>query len=500
MNIKNPVIKGAFILTLGGLITRLLGFFYRIFLSRTLGSTGMGLYQLSFTIIMFCFSLCCAGIQTIISKCIAESNKNNSKKILYSGISLSLTLSLLVSIIVYVNAGFISTYILQESKCFELIRYLCLSIPLSCLHSCINGYYFGRQKATIPAVSQLIEQLVRVTSVYIIWTVATSNGAEITPIIAVIGTILGELGAFLVCFLTLSLEKDNSSKCSNAPTPQLISRIFKLSFPLTLNRVMLTGLQSVEAILIPFMLQRYGLTSNEALALYGVLTGMAISFIIFPSTAIYSLAVMLVPEVASSCNSNCNSINRTTSTTLHFCTSMGILCTGIFISYGSTFGSIIFNNPHVGLFISVLAWLCPFMYVTITLSSILNGLGKTSTTFFLNIFGTCIKLIFIIFLVPRFGILAYMWGLLLSSIVETFLHFFYVKKHINICFNSKKWIVGPIFTVFISIGIAMFLEHWVLYFVIPTEIIRICICCVIIVIVFLFRELKNYNFLTKSTS
>ena len=66
-------IKGTLILTLTGLLSRVIGFFYRIYLSRLFGEEGMGIYQLLSPVLALSFSLCAAGIQTAISKYVAAS-------------------------------------------------------------------------------------------------------------------------------------------------------------------------------------------------------------------------------------------------------------------------------------------------------------------------------------------------------------------------------------------------------------------------------------------
>ena len=501
---KNPIVKGAFILTLAGLISRFLGFFYRIFLSRILGGVGLGLYQLVFPIVSLSFALSCAGIQTSISKFVAENEIGNktasSKKILVSGLTLSFSASVLISILIYGNAGYISTYILREAGCEPLIRYLCFSFPLASIHSCINGYYLGKKKASVPAISQLVEQICRVTSVYLLWMILKESGKQITPGIAMIGIVLGEAGSVIVCCLALSKKSRTSIK--NRVKEKTIriytgylNKIFKMAFPLTLNRVMLTILQSIEAILIPTMLKKYGMSNDHALSIYGVLTGMALPFIFFPSALTNSISVMLLPEVASSkAKDNTSSLEGTTSKTLRFCLLIGIYCTGIFSSYGNSFGTIIFGNKQVGLFIIVLSWLCPFMYLTTTLASILNGLGKTTTTFAFNTIGTIIKIFFIVFLIPKVGIIGYLWGVLASGILETILHALAVRKYIKINFNPFTWIIQPIYTILIAIGITYYLNYLVLSVFHFPQLINIIICCLIITVIYFGNFLRKQKY------
>ena len=67
MSRKQTIIRGTLILTVTGFLSRFMGFFYRIFLSRTFGEEGVGLYQLIFPVYALCYSLTTAGIGTASS-------------------------------------------------------------------------------------------------------------------------------------------------------------------------------------------------------------------------------------------------------------------------------------------------------------------------------------------------------------------------------------------------------------------------------------------------
>lgn len=71
---KNAVLKGTVILTLAGIISRIAGFFYRIFLTRQIGADGIGMFQLVTPVLGIAFALCSAGIQTAISRFCAAKN------------------------------------------------------------------------------------------------------------------------------------------------------------------------------------------------------------------------------------------------------------------------------------------------------------------------------------------------------------------------------------------------------------------------------------------
>ena len=69
---KKHFLKGTLILTCTGLISRMIGFFYRIFLSHSIGAQGLGLYQLIIPVQTLVLAVTTAGIQTVISRLVAS--------------------------------------------------------------------------------------------------------------------------------------------------------------------------------------------------------------------------------------------------------------------------------------------------------------------------------------------------------------------------------------------------------------------------------------------
>ena len=146
---KHPLLAGGFILTLTGLISRLIGFFYRIYMSRIFGEEGMGVYQLIGPIMALAFSLTAAGFQTSISKFVAETTRTTTQKHVwvstkpfYMALSVSLPLSIFIMLVLFHYAEPLAFNYLKEPRTAPLIRILALSIPLSAFHACINGYFY----------------------------------------------------------------------------------------------------------------------------------------------------------------------------------------------------------------------------------------------------------------------------------------------------------------------------------------------------------------------
>lgn len=450
MRKNHPLVIGTFILTLTGLISRVIGFFYRIFLSRLFGEEGMGIYQLISPILALSFSVTVAGIQTAVSKYVAGETTTHdyksSMRILLVAFGISMMLSFGCSYLVYQNADWLALHILLESRCAPLLRIIALSIPFSSIHCIINGYFYGIKQTKIPAVTQLAEQFIRVSSVYIITYMQMEKGGIPTISIAVVGLVLGEIASMLISLLAIYIRFHKVAQChtslSGCPTicaryTTIAKGILTLAIPLSANRVVVNILQSIESIYIPNKLQAYGMTNAEALSTYGVLTGMALPLILFPSTLTNSVSVLLLP-IVSEADSNHNQalIGKAVTKSIRYCLLLGFVCTTGFLLFGRLAGKLLFQSELAGSFIITLSFICPFLYISSTLGSILHGLGKTGITFLFNVIGLGIRLLFVFWAIPLFGIKGYLWGLLCSQLTITCL--LLLALRIFIYYNDKR--------------------------------------------------------------
>lgn len=427
---NHPLITGTLMLTLTGLLSRVIGFFYRIFLSQTIGAEGMGIYQLTFPIHVLTISLTSSAIQTAISRFVAQAasarstpgfektrsrSQPNESCYLTAGLMLSLSLSFFCTIFLYQSAEFLAVHILEEPRCTVLLQILSLTIPTGAIHACINGYYYGLKKTFVPATSQLVEQLVRVLSVWLFFEISMEKYQSISLSLIVWGMVAGEIAAVLFSVSFLRRGKSRGSRLLG------VKQIFFMSFPLSANRVLVNILQSVEAVMIPGQLRSYGYSASEALSVYGVFSGMAMPMVLFPSVLTNSLSVMLLPTIAEAQQKKNHSyIYMAVKKACFYCLSLGFGCTLLFLLLGKWMGNFLFDSELAGTFIVILGWICPFLYLSTTLNSILNGLGRTTATFLLNVSGLIIRISFVIFIIPLAGIKAYLWGLLVSQIVMAF--------------------------------------------------------------------------------
>lgn len=466
MSKSNRLIKGAAILTITGFITRIIGFFYRIFLSHTIGAEGMGIFQLIFPVLTLCYAFTSMGMQTALSNCIASrlavNDKKGAKDVFCCGLILSLILSVFVSFFIYTNAEWLCTSLLEEPRCIPLLQLMSLSIPFGTMHICISSYHFAKRETKIPAIAQLIEQLVRVLSSWGLYYFFVQKGFAVTPIIAVAGLVLSDVASFIFVFilLKLDLKKDGYSISSLQKPFRYLNEISHLAVPLTANRVLIHLLKSVETMMIPARLRLFGLSVSGSLSVYGVFTGMALPLIFFPSAITNSVAVMLLPAIAESkAQNNTKAIGMMIDKTIKYCLLLGILSCGLFYIYGDDIGLRFFGNADAGNYIQVLAFLCPFLYLNTTLSSVINGLGKTTVYFVQNMLGLGIRILFVYFMIPRFGITGYLWGILANEIILCIMCLVTLARSAELSFSAFDCLIKPLAALAVSVGVARFTEN-----------------------------------------
>ena len=262
---------------------------------------------------------------------------------------------------------------------------------------------------------------------------------------------------FSLAAVTWHLQTQKFSLSSVRHPGRILKDIIPLSAPVTANRVLITLLNSLEAILIPVRLRMSGLNTTQSLSIYGTFSGMALPLVLFPSTVTNAVSVMLLPSVSEAqARGNNRAIQKTIETTLKYCLILGIFSTGLFFCYGPRLGLYLFHSSAAGLFVRILSFICPFLYLDVTLSSILQGLGKTGLCFVNNALGVSLRILMVLFAVPSQGIQGYLWGLLASELLCAALDLTALRRCSEIHFDAVSWLLKPAAALGIALGSTLF--------------------------------------------
>lgn len=418
---RKTIITGTLILTAANLITKCMGFLYRVFMSNAIGAEGIGLYQLILPLYSLAWSITSAGFTTTISRLTAQEKIHgqggNIGRIVKQALTLSLGISLLVSTLFFFFSAEISSSLLKDSRAALPLRLLAAAVPFMAVGSCLRGFFFGMQEALIPAVSQVLEQSVRIACIYFLAGIFVPLGLSYACCAAVCGIVCGEL--FACAFTAVSYfhfkRKQNLTKAPTLSSATVLSMILAMAVPLSATRIATSLLSTIENILIPQQLQKYGQNAASALSAYGELTGMAMPLLLLPAACLMAASVSLVPEISEACAAKQKSrIRSTVSATLLFTSIIGIGSAALFAVFPAEICYIVYSRPNLGKLLFPLSFLCPFLYAQMTLHGLLNGLGEQFFLFWSSILASLLTIFVIWFFMPLYGIAAFLVGWFLS--------------------------------------------------------------------------------------
>ncbi len=434
---KKSIIKGTLILTIAGLITKFLGFYNRIFLTRLIGVKELGVYQLIFPLYMLAFSFCCQGIATTLTKqvsyYIGQRCPKNATKLFRYSVIISFFLGLILSVLMYFLSYPLSQYILKNTDCAPLLKIISIAIPFVCIKTCINSYFMGMDKPIYHGMSHLIEQIIRIGTAYALSVLWISGNAN--AVLAVIAVVVGEISATVIAIALYMLNKKKyefDNNCKAHSTKKILKFFAKDAVPITTNNLMFTLFSSLEAILMPTMLFYYFNDSDTAMEMYGIITGIVIPFLLFPSTITNSLSTMLLPAVSyANAKQNNKAIKTALVNSIAFSFFLGVCTCVFYMLFGEFFCVFAFKSNEAGIILKKMCFLCPFIYISGNMSAILNGLNKAFLNLMYNILNISIRIIFILTLVPKYGITAYFAGMFIGYLLLDVLLFISTRKNIK---------------------------------------------------------------------
>lgn len=450
--VKKSFVSGAIVLMAAGFIVRILGFIYRIYLSNLIGAEGMGLFQLVMPLYTLIILTLTAGISIAVSKMVAEEQARkhyaNPGRITVNAVILVMGCGAAVSLLLYLNAGFISEVLLKDSRTWPSLVLLAPCIPPIAAAAALKGYFYGMQQVMPTAVSQVAEQGVKIAVIMIMAGYFTRYGLEFACTVAVVGTALGELANLAVLMAVYNVRRRRErGKLSNRGIIRRLSimkQLFKTAVPVSANRFVISIMSAAEYLLIPGMLVAGGMGLTESTEMYGRLSGMALPLIFFPSLVTTSLATTLVPAISEAVSlKHYKAVNYRISKSIQVTFILGMIFTAIFMSYPHEIGNLLYRKEKIGDLLYMLSFSCVFIYLQQTLMGVLNGLGKQGALLRNTVIGSAIRIGSVYFLIPAYGIRSYIGGLAVSFLITAVLNLATINRLTGLVMDIRNWLVKP---------------------------------------------------------
>lgn len=439
---KQTFIQGTIILIIAGMITRLLGFVNRIVVARLMGEEGVGLYMMAMPSLFLIITLTQIGLPIAISKRVAEANAKNDQAKIKQILTISFLIIACTSIIfttcMIFFAPIVANYFLTDERTLYPLIAIAPVVPIIAISSVIKGYFQGMQNMKPQSFAIVIEQIVRITSVFFLVSLLLPYGVEFAAAGAMISVIIGELASFIFLFIVFKRNKvvriRQQFLAYVKGSKQTRTELFSIALPNTGSRLISSFSGFLEPILVAQSLAIAGVKTVDATKQYGELTGYVMPLLFLPTFITNSLSIALVPSISESeAIGDERLVHYRIHQAIRISFASGALATIIFVLFSVPILTYMYGTSNASKYIILMAPFFLFLYIQAPLQSALFALDLAKYAMWNSFIGSIVKYSVLVVLASneQFGIMGVAIAICTSVVLITFLHLATLRKAIK---------------------------------------------------------------------
>ena len=458
---KRTFVYGATILLGANLLNRMLGFAYQYLIMAHIGGEAYGLFTMVFPIYMLALVFTTAGIPLAIAKMVSEEvslgHSLQAKAIFRLALKILGVSGAAVAVILYFVSPYIVQRIFPDPRVLNVFQICTPAIFIVSLSSVFRGYFQGLQNMVPTAISQICEQIIRVAVGYTIALRLLESGVEWAAVGLAFGMLVGELVGLMA--IVFQYQRTNHQFNGQNQEPRyssriILSKLWHLASPVTVGRLLATGLSALDAMLIPLRLQAAGYGAREAVTLFGQLGGAAFTLLTFPSVFTFALATSLVPAISEAATKRQFHVVRARSAeAIRLTILLGIPCL-IILFYFSLPLTAFFKSTEISPVLRVLALGGIFSYIQQTTTGILQGLGKVQLPVLHSVIAAILRIPILVYLtgLPEWGLRGTAWAYTVGFFIMAALNVMAITRYTGMPLDLQRFVLQPV-----SGGIGMLL-------------------------------------------
>lgn len=348
------------------------------------------------------------------------------------------------------------------------LRLMALTLPAVALTSCLSGYFVAVRRVWKSACIQVVEEIIRILCTVFLLSRTISGGLESALLALALANAIADIfsGCAIMLLFRFDKRKYIAIDADREKTPaenSVARRLLSVTMPVAVAAYIRSGLVTLEHMLIPIGLQRFGQSHGTALASYGTLHSMALPVVLFPCALLNSFTALLIPELTEAhvrAEHNCirRIMQRVFSLTLLF----SIGTAGVMLFFSHELGQLLYHSEEAARYIRVLAPLIPVMYMDSATDAMLKGLGQQVYSMKVNIADASVSVLLVRILLPHFGILGYIMTIYITELLNATLSITRLLRVSDMHPHVMTWVIKPLTAI---VG-ATSLTH-MLFFILP---------------------------------
>lgn len=445
-------------MTFFSVLMRTIGLSFQVFISNSIGAEGVGLFQLVMSVNSLAITVATSGVRFAVTRLtaevIGEGRPGDVRKVVRCCFIYAAGFGLLAFVLVFLNSGHLARFWAGDLRTEIPVKIFSLGLVFISLSTVIGGYFTAVGRIGRAALLQLGEQLCMIclTMLFLPHTKGSmENGCS------AIATASVAADAIIFIISIAVYWQDVRRYRSAHRKGKYFSRLLSISLPLALSAYARTVLNTLQHMLTPAGLRRSGASAEEALSAYGVVHGMALPLVLFPSALFTSLAELLIPELTThQISGNADMVNRTVNRTLRLCLAFSICCAAILFTFGGKLGELLYKNAEAGHYARLLSPLVVIMYMDTVTDGMLKGLGQQLYTMGVNIVDAALSLAMVFWLLPIYAVKAYIFIIFFTECFNFILSMLRLTRMADIHINIKD-IIRPLLCSLISVNFPLLL-------------------------------------------
>ena len=426
---KNKFIKSSIILIIGGMITKILGMFVKIVLTRSIGTDTLGLYSLISPTYLLLISISGMGLTTALNVLIS-SNKYNTKNIMFYSLIISLTIDIFIMIFLILFSNFIAATLLHNKILYIPLLSIGFVLPFITISNIFRSYFFSKERMLPHVISNILEDLIKLLLIMFFIKLFINNKSNVLSFIILINVFseLSSIIIFLFCFPNFKItKKDLKFNKSN------IKSILKIAIPTTISRLIGSITYFLEPIILTYFLSKIGYSNEYIINEYGIINGYILPVLLLPSFLTNAIAQALIPSISSYyTNKKIDKLKRRINQALSISFILGILFTIIYLFFAKNILYLMFHTYEGINYIYILTPIFMFHYLEQPLLSTLQAMNKAKINMIISLINMIIRTVGLIILCNfKIGMLSLVIALSLNIIFTCFYSYTKINKIIK---------------------------------------------------------------------
>ncbi|KAI7259595.1 hypothetical protein KC345_g10266 [Hortaea werneckii] len=396
----------------------------------------------------------------MVAEAEGENRPEQSRKILHTGLALSLSLGILFTFVALFSASWVSSSILTDRRVYYTFVSMTPMIAIVAVSAVYRGYFQGRQNMLPSAFSSVLESLIRIF--FMLWFswLLLPKGIAFAAAGAMLGVTVGEIAGMMALlwqyYFIVKKDKDDEDDLSSPDDAvpgtdsalnqeafkkpvSVLRRLIGISVPVTAGRMIGSFSYLLESIITVRSLALAGIATAAATAQYGSLQGMVIPLLLLPGVLSSSLAVSLVPSLSEAAARNdLATIHKRMHQALRLAMVTGAPFAAVMYVLAVPLCTLMYGNADTAPMLRMMAPFALFLYVQAPLQAALQAMDRPGKALINTLIGAVIKILLILLLAsrPEYGIHGAIAAIIVNSLLVTLLHGYSV---VRLTAMSLRW-------------------------------------------------------------